>query len=622
MGDQNLPVLTDLLLDHPRRPDKGINTVAKTEVAYQLRSIAKSLLQAMMAIDEKKIGTGPNDLLFYIQRIDTRFGPDLLNIGDFDLGDLEDLYYATCGKVKDLLQSANIHMTNGFKKLDDPYVHFRSLEIDVVSAVPLGDFVKSLLAKEAVLYSNEITTPLNRAIQRKNMLKILDGESSATDVISGYDSAQYGPIHDGLIRQGVHFERIEAYKATAALKAQGLQDMRKKSCSMIFGELSEKYRPILAKEAAERAQKEHMRAFKRAQVHREETYQKLCGGSGIAEKDARPEQDCGGRGPHVNPYNLTSRIERLEDPNGPDFPCLCDPHCFCAPLCAGEPEKNCLCETDPLFWRVTTGYEIEELLARADDEKYPRNNRLAQLMVGGFSSPQALTFSCAVSAVEAQLAAMEEIQLQKHEAAKTQPKPCPKPATFVTPANTYEHSLSIHATTPTFHTHHKRRAHVPQPINVCTEMLSGPRSSQEECIPTPLFGGRRCVLLPGPQHPTFANYSFSAGAGAGAATGGMRGQTGSTHHLAMTKGMGRVSQKILSSSKVRDGRSDRDSQASPESKDGRKRSMREGAFYFETFKRVFRPDSQSTMLSSNEQFQLPRKCFQITSQDPFAHATR
>jgi len=515
-------------------------------------------------------------------------------------------------------------MTNGFTKLDDPYINFRGLGIDGVGPVPLRDFVTSLLAKEAVLYSSEIIDPLNRAILQKNMLKILDGESSKTDIIPGYDPAQHGPIHDPLIRQGMHFKRMGAYKANAALKAQGLQDMRKKSCSMIFGELSEKYRPILAEEAAERAQREQMRALERAQVHRERAFQELCGGSEITERDAQPDQDCGARQPHVNPYDLTSRVERLEDPNGPEFPCICDPDCLCAPLCAGEPEENCLCETDPLFWRVTSGYEMEELLDRAENEKHlfgSRNNRLAQLMVGGLCSPKTPTFSCAVNAVEAQLATMEEVQLQKHEAATTKPKPRAIPATLVTPTKTHGNSLSIYATPPTTRAHHKRRVHVPQPIDLHTEMSTSPRSSHEECIPTPLFGRRRYVPIPEAERPTFAKHFFPAGAGA--AFSGVREEMGWRHDLPMTKGTGRVSREILLSPKAWDGRSGRDSQASAETKEGTKRSMPEVAFSFGAFKRVFRRDSQSTISSSDGQCQIPGQRFQNTSsQDPFPQATR
>jgi len=151
---------------------------------------------------------------------------------------------------------------------------------------------------------------------------------------------------------------------------------------MIFAALSERYHAI---EAAEGAREKTMRRLQRIQFHREQALLKLCRGSFLGDSLALP----GGQGENRKPHDLTSRIKKLEQSKALEYPCLCDPDCLCAPFCAGEPEENCLCETNPLFWRVATGFELEELLYRSKDELYPfktRYNRLAQLTLGGIDS--------------------------------------------------------------------------------------------------------------------------------------------------------------------------------------------------------------------------------------------
>ena len=246
-----------------------------------------------------------------------------------------------------------------------------------------------MAAEEAVLYSDEVVDPLHQAILRKNMLTVLEGKS---DLPPSNGSPRHAPNHDRMLCQGVRCNGLGACKTKAALEAQGLQDMQRQSCAMIFATLSEKYHTILAVEADERAQERKRRRLQKVQFDRWDTLLALCGGSILRDNPRVPGVHGKNRQPlsQVNPHDLTSRIEKLDDPNAPNHPCLCDPDCLCAPLCAGEPDEDCLCETNPLFWRVTTGYEIEELLCRAKDEMYPfqsRYNRLAQLTMGGLGSP-------------------------------------------------------------------------------------------------------------------------------------------------------------------------------------------------------------------------------------------
>ena len=65
--------------------------------------------------------------------------------------------------------------------------------------------------------------------------------------------------------------------------------------------------------------------------------------------------------PYISPYNLEERAKKLKNPSAPQYPCICDPECVCTPLCASDPSKNCLCEENGLFVRVTEGMDIDDL---------------------------------------------------------------------------------------------------------------------------------------------------------------------------------------------------------------------------------------------------------------------
>lgn len=66
-------------------------------------------------------------------------------------------------------------------------------------------------------------------------------------------------------------------------------------------------------------------------------------------------------GRYISPYNLDERMKRLDRPGLPEMPCICDPECMCADLCAGDLTQNCLCEENGLFCRVTEGWDIDDL---------------------------------------------------------------------------------------------------------------------------------------------------------------------------------------------------------------------------------------------------------------------
>ncbi len=66
-------------------------------------------------------------------------------------------------------------------------------------------------------------------------------------------------------------------------------------------------------------------------------------------------------GRYISPYNLDERMKRLDRPGLPEKPCICDPECMCADLCADDLTQNCLCEENGLFCLVTEGWDIDDL---------------------------------------------------------------------------------------------------------------------------------------------------------------------------------------------------------------------------------------------------------------------
>lgn len=122
-----------------------------------------------------------------------------------DLGELEDLYYATCGKLKELIERVNLHLQNNFKAPEDKYFTYTSKGFKHLGPIMVGEFKAFLLAQEEPLYHNGMVKMMTKAICQKS--------------------------------------QRESTKA--------LRNIRAKPCGMIFGELAEKYRPIVYTEYLE-----------------------------------------------------------------------------------------------------------------------------------------------------------------------------------------------------------------------------------------------------------------------------------------------------------------------------------------------------------------------------------
>ncbi|CAD6588408.1 MAG: hypothetical protein ASARMPREDX12_003321 [Alectoria sarmentosa] len=317
----------------------GLNTV-ESKVAYLVQIIAIELYKASKAISPKNISYGPNDLRFHILRSNDLFVSHPYNIMMLDLGELEDLYYAACAKLKELLQGVDILLTNGFKGVHDAYFTYHHEPLRSLGPISIGAFRDSLLIHESILYSNELQSLLNRGVIEKNSSG--NKHSCRHKASPGDSTTQHGIQHGN--REGTEkyinleyhtFEQNRGWRA----EVEGLQDKSNMSCGMVFGELAEKYRPMAMNAAAEGSMINRTSTPEAPRAFEEEI---------LTRK-------------YISPYNLNERAKKLNVPGGPEMPCICDPECICAPLCASDPTQNCLCEENGLFVRVTEGMDIDDL---------------------------------------------------------------------------------------------------------------------------------------------------------------------------------------------------------------------------------------------------------------------
>ena len=292
-----------------------------------------------------------------------------------DLGEFEDLYYATCAKLKELYQGIDILVANGFKDRHDIYFTYRVEPLATLGDVGVGEFGDSLVTHANLLYSKEVTTLLDNGIKRKNMHARKFGASHET-TDSELDNIPY--FHPGIWgeKEARAMNRNRQFMDNLAwLKddVQGLQDMGNMNCAMTFAMLAEKYRPMIAggeldwavRPSTSSPTPPHGMREWIAHLDRPDTPEPAQMNDHVAEDEflrlmyptKYPTNDT----PYISPYNLEERAKKLNNPDGPEKPCICDEDCICAGLCASDPTQNCLCEENSLFVRVTEGMDIDDL---------------------------------------------------------------------------------------------------------------------------------------------------------------------------------------------------------------------------------------------------------------------
>ena len=292
-----------------------------------------------------------------------------------DLGEFEDLYYATCAKLKELYQGIDILVANGFKDRHDVYFTYRVEPLATLGDVGVGEFGDSLVTHAKILYSREITALLDNGIKRKNMHARKFGASHET-TDSELDNIPY--FHPGIWgeKEARAMNRNRQFMDNLAwLKddVQGLQDMGNMNCAMTFAMLAEKYRPMIAggeldwaiRPSTSPPTPPHGMKEWIAHLDRPDTPEPPQMNDHVAEDEflrlMYPSKYPANDTLYVSPYNLEERAKKLNNPDGPEKPCICDEDCICTALCASDPMQNCLCEENSLFVRVTEGMDIDDL---------------------------------------------------------------------------------------------------------------------------------------------------------------------------------------------------------------------------------------------------------------------
>ena len=292
-------------------------------------------------LTEQTLNDAPNDIQFHINRSESFLASFSNENRIIDLSDFEDLYYAACAKIKEFLHRADILVANGFKRPRDDFIRFPYVPLASIGPIKLGDFESCLLAQQSLLQSKQLTQLLDKAIKNRSLLH--SPGPIARDKIDSSITRQSG--HIGQIEKGISTTTYEsAQTATIRCRMEGIESsssantllgVSKMSSGMIFAQLAEKYR------------------FSSGNVG---SCVKPTAGPG-----SNPTPECAEIKKYVSPYNLEERAKKLDEPGRPEMPCICDPECICVPLCASDPDQNCLCEENGLFVRVTEGMDIDDL---------------------------------------------------------------------------------------------------------------------------------------------------------------------------------------------------------------------------------------------------------------------
>ena len=275
----------------------------------------------------------PSDIEYHAPSVDHHFKSLPYDISQNDLGLFEDLYYAACAELKDLLQQADTFLNNGFKQLDDVHFQFRSNQLRSIGPVEWGQSRALLLKQQNLLMGEELVRPLNGGIRAQRAYQA--PQLTQNEQKKFTSSCQ----HRGLYASDyTHTSRADSCSGSATNNTTCVRDVVSMSSGMISAFLTEK----------------HRRFGTNFDTNLIEDHGSIPSPTPSPTLSAHPA-------PYISPYNLDERARRLNAPEGPEFPCICDPECICAPLCASDPTQNCLCEENGLFVRVTGGMNIDDL---------------------------------------------------------------------------------------------------------------------------------------------------------------------------------------------------------------------------------------------------------------------
>ena len=370
----------------------------------------------------QKHSFGHDDVIYYVLCQSSVFQKGAHEVTLRDVGDLECLYYAICGKVKEYLYDINVRLDNNFVSAEDEYITYMSEGFGLES-VTVGNFKNLLLSYEAFLYSPEILKLMKEGFRAKHIREhksgsrptFLDPRNMSSGMIFGslrekhrvalqdqkFEESLKTMPHElaTLHRQnrysaGIRMRAIKICKTkTSSTTALGDlfrkdDDQEEDNKGPQYLEYLDEYSVMSIDSFTTSDSEEEPEDQEFAEKHTkttedpmssEYTHQKVRRSltqpsrvSGPEKQDDRMEitssslenKEQGGSHASTRLYGshkLGHLSQLAYQTDGPKSICTCSADCICAPLCAAEPTETCLCIENSLFCHMTRNVNIEDI---------------------------------------------------------------------------------------------------------------------------------------------------------------------------------------------------------------------------------------------------------------------
>ena len=370
----------------------------------------------------QKYSFGPEDVIYYVLCQASVFQKGAHEVTLRDVGELECLYYAICGKVKEFLYDINIRLDNNFVSAEDEYITYMSEGFGLES-VTFGSFKDLLLSYEAFLYSPEILKLMKESFKAKHIREhksgsrpiFLDPRNMSSGMIFGSlretnravlqdqkfeEFLKTVPDELAIIHRqnrysaGIRMRAIKIRKTNASSPtpsgdlSRNYDDQEEDKKGPQYLEFLDEYsvmsidsfttsdseEELEDQEFAEKHTKDAKDSmnsqYSHERVHRSLTIPSKV--YDLRKRDDRmesplsPLENKEQRGSHAstrlyNSQKLGRRSQLSYRADGAETSCNCSSDCLCAPLCAAEPTETCLCIENSLFGHITRNVNIEDI---------------------------------------------------------------------------------------------------------------------------------------------------------------------------------------------------------------------------------------------------------------------
>lgn len=358
-------------------------------------------------------------MIYYVLRNAAIFLKGAHEVSKEDVGELESLYYAVCGKVKEQLYDVKIRLDNNFIAPEDKYITFKSDGFGIES-VSAGEFKAILVSYEDFLYDSDVVKLMREAFKAKHIRGhksgsrpvFLDPRNMACGMIFGtlkekervaLQNEEFEKYIENMPSELAASHRRNRYSTGIHMRAKKLSkkdtgspmgsgdsaeqrfDKDEKKGPQYLDYLDEysvmSIESFMTIDSSDELQDEELviKQFKESEnptsnnVIRERNHPLmqldiLCD---LDKQAARTDSSFSVHGGEEagnllstqrnSSYSLEGCFQPIVQSGSPGISCACSPDCLCAPLCATEPTERCLCMENSLFCHVTKGADIDKL---------------------------------------------------------------------------------------------------------------------------------------------------------------------------------------------------------------------------------------------------------------------